>query len=50
METEGHGLDFQSALMAAATKIIAFCYVDDTTLVVSARNHNEDIICVMYII
>jgi hypothetical protein len=48
LETEGHGLDFQSAITAAATKIIAFCYVDDTSLVVSAKNHNEDVISMIH--
>eukprot|EP00978_Attheya_sp_CCMP212_P027693 scaffold93357_cov35-Attheya_sp.AAC.1 len=44
LETEGHGLDFQSAITVAATTIIAFCYVDDTSLVVTAKDHNEDVI------
>eukprot|EP00978_Attheya_sp_CCMP212_P004253 scaffold9334_cov78-Attheya_sp.AAC.3 len=44
LETEGHGLEFTSAITEAATKIIAFCYVDDTTLVVAAKNHHEDVI------
>eukprot|EP00978_Attheya_sp_CCMP212_P046093 scaffold373619_cov63-Attheya_sp.AAC.1 len=44
LETEGHGLEIKSAITDAATKIIAFCYVDDTTLVVAVKNHHEDVI------
>jgi hypothetical protein len=48
LETNGHGLEFQSAITEAATKIIAFCYVDDTTLVVAAKNHQEDVIAMIF--
>eukprot|EP00978_Attheya_sp_CCMP212_P019253 scaffold53687_cov27-Attheya_sp.AAC.1 len=44
LETKGHGLDFKSAITEAATKTISFCYVDNTTLVVAAKDHHKDVI------
>jgi hypothetical protein len=41
LQSEGHGMHFESAITKASLAIVAFCYVDDTTLGVTAKSHFE---------